>query len=95
MAGFILASLLGAVAILNNAAGRIRLAALNEVLERVVDIDPLTAVYNRRGLGKHLAASASAAARHRRPLALAVIDVDRFEPRNTTIRTAIPAAMPS
>ena len=84
VAGFILASLLGAVAILNNAAGRIRLAALNEVLERVVDIDPLTAVYNRRGLGKHLAASASAAARHRRPLALAVIDVDRFKQINDT-----------
>ena len=53
-------------------------------LERHLYEDALTRVYNRRFILTQLAAHMSAARRHGRPLALAVVDVDGFKALNDT-----------
>ena len=51
-------------------------------LENHVFQDPLTRLYNRRFLFTQLAALASAARRHGRPLAVAMVDLDAFKAVN-------------
>ncbi|MGI8780949.1 MAG: GGDEF domain-containing response regulator [Solirubrobacteraceae bacterium] len=51
-------------------------------LENHVFQDPLTRLYNRRFLSTQLAALASAARRHGRPLAVAMVDLDAFKAVN-------------
>lgn len=53
-------------------------------LERLAFTDALTAVPNRRFLDRQLAALVSGARRHGRPLAVALVDIDRFKPINDT-----------
>lgn len=53
-----------------------------EELERLAFSDALTGIPNRRFLDRQLAALVSAARRHGRPLAVALIDADRFKPIN-------------
>jgi diguanylate cyclase (GGDEF)-like protein len=44
--------------------------------------DPLTGLANRRALGERLAAELSRAQRHRRPLSVAIVDIDHFKQVN-------------
>jgi len=48
-------------------------------LQELVRTDPLTGLYNRRHVDAELAALASAARRQRTPLAVLLVDVDRFK----------------
>ncbi len=48
----------------------------NRKLEEQSERDPLTGIYNRRYLERHLAASFQTCRRMRRELAVAMIDVD-------------------
>jgi diguanylate cyclase (GGDEF)-like protein len=54
-------------------------AEANAQLERLAMSDPLTGLANHRTFHSALAAEAERARRHRRPLAVAVIDVDHFK----------------
>jgi two-component system cell cycle response regulator len=54
----------------------------NEELRRASRTDPLTGVHNRRHLEEELAALVSAARRHRTPLGVLVVDIDRFKQVN-------------
>jgi diguanylate cyclase (GGDEF)-like protein len=51
-------------------------------LSRLAFTDPLTGLANHRALHEHLAVEASRAQRHGRPLAVAVVDIDRFKQIN-------------
>jgi diguanylate cyclase (GGDEF)-like protein len=52
---------------------------LHQELERQATIDSLTGISNRRTLGEQAAHAIAAAHRHRRSLALLLIDADRFK----------------
>ena len=54
----------------------------NAELDRLSRSDALTGVWNRRHLDEHLAAAVAASHRHGRPLAVLLIDVDRFKEVN-------------
>lgn len=60
----------------------LRTQQLTERLRYLVDTDPLTGVKNRRAFLRALKQETSRAQRHRRPMALLVIDVDRFKTIN-------------
>jgi two-component system, cell cycle response regulator len=51
----------------------------NEQLDRVARVDELTGLANRRHLQEHLAGVAAGAARHGRPYAVLVLDIDHFK----------------
>lgn len=59
-----------------------RIAALNAELERLSRTDSLTGLGNRRCFNETLARELEKAARYRRALAVALIDVDRFDRYN-------------
>lgn len=82
MAGYILVSLLAMALLRRVSQSRRHLAALNSHLEFTMRIDPLTGVTNRRGLEEQLARAVSSAHRHRHPLSLLILDVDRFKSVN-------------
>lgn len=71
---------------INNALRISRLQAelreRNEDLELLSRTDPLTGLWNRRHLDAHLHSAMSAAKRHDRPLAILLIDIDRFKTVN-------------
>jgi two-component system, cell cycle response regulator len=58
------------------------LRAMNGDLQRLATTDALTGVPNRRMLDDQLRRHVSRAARHKRPLAVMLIDVDRFKDIN-------------
>lgn len=71
------------------AAGAFNIAFIGLVIARLVlrlgrrlDTDALTGLANRGGLEKHLAVAWAASQRHRVPVALAFIDIDRFKQIN-------------
>ena len=53
-------------------------------LERLAFTDALSGIPNRRFLDRQLEALVSSARRHGRPLAVALVDIDRFKPVNDT-----------
>jgi diguanylate cyclase (GGDEF)-like protein len=57
-------------------------SAYHEEVYRTAIVDGLTQIYNRRYLGDFLEREMSRALRHRRPLALLLIDVDEFKSIN-------------
>ena len=70
-----------------DAAGRTKvlqeeLVVQSERLEALLFEDPLTKLSNRRFILTQMAAAVSAARRHGRPLAVAVIDIDHFKAVN-------------
>ena len=70
-----------------HAAARIKqlqdeLRAMNGDLQRLATTDSLTGVPNRRMLDDQLRRHVSRAARHKRPLAVLLVDVDRFKSIN-------------
>ncbi len=60
------------------------LRAKNEILERLVRVDALTAVANRLHLGESLRREFSRGQRHGTPFSLAILDVDHFKAVNDT-----------
>ncbi|MCW2990532.1 MAG: diguanylate cyclase [Solirubrobacterales bacterium] len=58
-------------------------------LERLAFTDALSGIPNRRFLDRQLEALVSSARRHERPLAVALVDIDRFKPVNDTHGHAI------
>lgn len=73
-----------------SAAARVK--ALHDELHRRAEemhlmarLDPLTGLYNRRHLDEHLRATAVGSRRRMQPLAVLVIDVDRFKSVNDTL----------
>ncbi|MFL5845447.1 MAG: GGDEF domain-containing protein [Solirubrobacteraceae bacterium] len=58
-------------------------------LERLAFTDALSNIPNRRFLDRQLEAMVSSARRHGRPLAVALVDIDRFKPINDTHGHAI------
>jgi diguanylate cyclase (GGDEF)-like protein len=81
---FAVVSLIAVVLFLRNAADRVRLASLNDELERLVGVDSLTGLSNRRQIGDDLVRAVSAARRHDAELSILLIDVDRFKDINDT-----------
>jgi two-component system cell cycle response regulator len=61
------------------------LRELNGRLEKQACTDQLTGIYNRRFLDNTLEMYVSRAARHERPLAVLLLDVDRFKDINDTL----------
>lgn len=61
-----------------------RLVRSRAKLDVVSRVDSLTGLYNRRHLGEQLRALASGARRHRRHLALLIVDIDHFKRVNDT-----------
>ena len=57
-------------------------AEYHEEIYRLTVIDGLTGLANRRGLAEFLARELVRSQRHRRPLALALLDIDRFKQIN-------------
>lgn len=51
----------------------------NQALERLIRVDPLTAVANRLHLGECLRREFSRGQRHEQPFSLAILDVDHFK----------------
>ena len=77
----------GELAARMTAAGRLKilqeeLVEQTKRLETQLFQDPLTRLYNRRFLFTQLGALASGARRHGRPLAVAMVDLDRFKAVN-------------
>jgi len=58
-------------------------------LERLAFTDSLSGLPNRRFLDRQLDALVSSARRHGRPLAVALVDIDRFKPVNDTYGHAV------
>lgn len=54
-------------------------AAYHEAIHRLTILDPLTGVHNRRSLTEFLEREVERAARHRRPLAVLLVDIDHFK----------------
>jgi len=82
--GLAVVSLIAVVLFLRNAGDRVRLAALNDELERLVGIDALTGLSNRRRIEDDLVRAASAARRHDTELSILLIDIDHFKAINDT-----------
>lgn len=82
--GFILVSLFAVLVFLRYLRGRADLARLVTLLEKVIRVDPLTELYNRRGLDEHLERATSQARRRESPLTVMLIDVDHFKRANDT-----------
>jgi diguanylate cyclase (GGDEF)-like protein len=59
-------------------------AEYHEEIHRLAVLDPLTGAYNRRSLDDFLAREVERARRHRRPLAVALFDIDHFRAVNET-----------
>jgi diguanylate cyclase (GGDEF)-like protein len=81
---FAVMSLTAVILFLRSAADRIRLAGLNDELERLVGVDALTGLSNRRQITADLTRAASAAHRHGTELSILLIDVDHFKAVNDT-----------
>jgi diguanylate cyclase (GGDEF)-like protein len=69
------------------AAGRTKvlqeeLVVQSQRLEALIFEDPLTGLSNRRSILTQLAGQVSAARRHRRPLSIAIVDIDHFKAVN-------------
>jgi diguanylate cyclase (GGDEF)-like protein len=60
------------------------LARANASLQQISLQDALTDIANRRGFDQYLGHQAAVAARHQRPLALVMVDVDHFKNYNDT-----------
>ena len=84
LVGLAVVSLIAVVLFLRNATDRIRLADLNDELERLVGVDALTGLSNRRQIEDDLARAASAARRHDMDLSILLIDIDHFKAINDT-----------
>jgi diguanylate cyclase (GGDEF)-like protein len=54
-------------------------AAYHEAIHRLTILDPLTGIHNRRSLTEFLEREVERAARHRRPLAVLLVDIDHFK----------------
>ncbi|MEO6154321.1 MAG: sensor domain-containing diguanylate cyclase, partial [Thermomonas sp.] len=61
------------------------LAESRDALEKLVRIDSLTGLANRRQLDERLAIAITRARRHRQPLALMYLDIDHFKQVNDTL----------
>jgi diguanylate cyclase (GGDEF)-like protein len=81
---FAVMSLTAVILFLRSAADRIRLAGLNDELERLVGVDALTGLSNRRQITGDLTRAVSAAHRHDTELSILLIDVDHFKAVNDT-----------
>jgi diguanylate cyclase (GGDEF)-like protein len=74
---------LGTLAIFDRLiSSRARLTRLNQELDRVARIDSLTGIHNRRHVEEALRAALGSARRHDSPLALLIVDIDRFKQFN-------------
>ena len=62
-----------------------RVEKVKNRLEQVVAVDPLTGLLNRGGLDARLGEELDRARRHREPVALIAIDVDRFKSLNDAL----------
>ena len=62
-----------------------RVVQVNDRLEQAVTVDPLTGLLNRGGLDARLGEELERARRHREPVALIAIDVDRFKSLNDAL----------
>ena len=62
-----------------------RVEKVKNRLEQVVAVDPLTGLLNRGGLDARLGEELERARRHREPVALVAIDVDRFKSLNDAL----------
>lgn len=62
-----------------------RVEKVKNRLEQVVAVDPLTGLLNRGGLDARLGEELDRARRHREPVALVAIDVDRFKSLNDAL----------
>lgn len=62
-----------------------RVEKVKNRLEQVVAVDPLTGLLNRGGLDARLREELDRARRHREPVALVAIDVDRFKSLNDAL----------
>ena len=62
-----------------------RAVQVNHRLEHAATVDPLTGLLNRGGLDARLREELERARRHREPVALVTIDVDRFKSLNDTL----------
>ncbi len=58
------------------------LESANAALQRLVDVDGLTGLANRRHLDRHLAQEAGRCARYKQPLSVIMADVDHFKTFN-------------
>jgi diguanylate cyclase (GGDEF)-like protein len=84
LVAFALVSLVAVLLFLRNATDRRRLAGLNDELERLVGVDALTGLSNRRQIESDLARVVSAARRHDTELSVLLIDIDHFKDVNDT-----------
>jgi diguanylate cyclase (GGDEF)-like protein len=84
LGAFAVMSLIAVLLFVRHAADRLRLAALNEELERLVGLDVLTGLSNRRQISDDLTRAVSAARRHNAELSILLIDVDHFKRINDT-----------
>jgi diguanylate cyclase (GGDEF)-like protein len=81
---FAAVSLVAVLLFLRNATDRRRLAGLNDELERLVGVDALTGLSNRRQIESDLVRVVSAARRHDTELSVLLMDVDHFKDVNDT-----------
>ncbi|MEJ7891488.1 MAG: GGDEF domain-containing protein [Solirubrobacteraceae bacterium] len=81
---FMLVSLFAVLILLRYLHGRADLARVVTLLEKIIRVDPLTDLYNRRGLDEQLERASGQARRHRQPLTVMLIDVDHFKQVNDT-----------
>jgi diguanylate cyclase (GGDEF)-like protein len=84
LVAFAVMSLTAVILFLRSAGDRVRLAGLNDELERLVGVDALTGLSNRRQITGDLTRAASAAHRHDTALSILLIDVDHFKAVNDT-----------
>jgi diguanylate cyclase (GGDEF)-like protein len=82
--GFAIVSLVAMALFVRNAVDRLRLAGLNDELERLVGVDALTGLSNRRQIADDLTRAVSAARRHDTSLSILLIDIDHFKAINDT-----------
>jgi diguanylate cyclase (GGDEF)-like protein len=84
LVAFAAVSLVAVLLFLRNATDRRRLAGLNDELERLVGVDALTGLSNRRQIECDLVRVVSAARRHDTELSVLLIDIDHFKDVNDT-----------